>query len=213
MHCVQAQQPCFWFGAPGGCQRWQALAGVGGFLAAVDLGLGTYLAMSGSSLGRADVSRSKHKCVAAPTSAPVALSALSMLSRQCRSRSQLAPLETSHGKAECWLKGRMHVPPARCFAGVTQLSTSAWCSSMHDRAWVSCRVFLGVHIASFICELGLLSVTLIKLLSLLAEPSTQAPQATTRCAKHPHTFYPRSPSVLHSSIHALHAVLMLSCLG
>jgi len=60
---AQAREPCYWFGQPGGCSRWFAMAIVAGFFAVVDLASGLLLAMSGSGIGRTHLSKRMTLCV------------------------------------------------------------------------------------------------------------------------------------------------------
>eukprot|EP00892_Ulva_mutabilis_P008904 jgi/Ulvmu1/6386/UM003_0014.1 len=53
----QAQEPCYWFGALGGCMKWTIMAAAAGCFAVADLGSGLFLAMSGSGIGRTHISK------------------------------------------------------------------------------------------------------------------------------------------------------------
>lgn len=48
--CMQAEEPCVWFGRPGGCSKWVAMAAAVGVFTSVDLCVSLLLALGGANL-------------------------------------------------------------------------------------------------------------------------------------------------------------------
>lgn len=62
---MQADAPCFWFGAQQDCARWVIMSIFAGVFVVMDLAAGLFLSMLGSGVGRSHISPHMKACGAA----------------------------------------------------------------------------------------------------------------------------------------------------
>lgn len=60
---IQAQAPCFWFGAEGGCLRWTVIAALTAIFSVVDFVTSMYLVMGGAADASIKASERALRCV------------------------------------------------------------------------------------------------------------------------------------------------------
>ena len=58
---MQAQDPCFWFGRQADCSAWLCMSFCAGAFVVLDLASGLFLSMTGSGMGRENISPRKKR--------------------------------------------------------------------------------------------------------------------------------------------------------